>query len=622
MADAYDFQVNDLKFRSAITKESPYQRGTAPFRKEQFDSSPTVGDQSLTGWWTRGQLSFHKGAGLDYYEILDGESVLNRFHSSEGVNVFTPGEVTLSDKITQLINPAFTSSRIITQALPGRTSNAYLDTYDTELTRVSTFNGATTDYTPVDPAHSFGCLAKSPTHLFVRSYSPEYIEKFSLSTSASEGRIYSHSQFIDKMWYAKDRLWILDRDKKLFAVTTKPTGALPVALSTPIFTLPGEEIFGEGAKSSLTEIGAGVLLSHYSENIYFVGLASDGSVPTLTAPVVAATLPQGEFVRQLRYYLGHVVIATTKGVRIGAVSDTGAVVYGPLLIREMTSADLCQSIGASNQSVSVVGLCRTLDGSSYYNAAFEIDLTEPMADNPLVFPWRRIYTIDNTGGGAHHGAVELGTRHSFWHDQTLYYAEGSFVQASGWIRTAYHRFGTLDPKSFKKVIVRGRGTGTIAVYSIDSNNTETLLGQMDCADGVGTFSITGAESVERIALKFVLTATAATPSPTNTPRLLGYQIKAMPVPERQRLLRWPLLITDQKYLRRGERVGKKGQAYTDIKALEALESSNAVVTFTDHRTGETGTAYIDSVEMVSTTPATPTDNGFGGLAMLSLRVLT
>lgn len=621
MAERYDFQIDNLKFRLATSTKYPYVRATAPFRKEQFDSSATPGDQSLTGWWTRGQLSFHGGAGLDYYEVLDGEAVLNRFHSSEGVKVFTPGEVTLSNKITELIDPPFTTSRIITQVFPGRTAGAFLNTYDTELTSVSTFDGSYTDYTPVDPTDSFDCMAKSPTHLFVRSFSPEYIEKFSLSSFASEGRIYSHTQFIDKIWYAKDRLWVLDRDKKLFAVTTKPTGALPVALGTEIFTLPGEEIFGEGAKSSLTEIGPGVLMSHYSENIYFIGLADDGSVPTLAAPVVAATLPQGEFVRQLRYYLGYVVIATTKGVRIGQVSDAGSVIYGPLLIREMTGADLCQSIGASDQSVSVAGLCKTLDGSSFYNAAFEIDLTAPLADNPLMFPWRRIYTIDNTGGGAHLGAIELGTRHSFWRDEVLYYAEGSFVETTGWIRTAYHRFGTLDPKSFKKVIVRGRGTGTIDVYSIDQDDVETHLGQMDCADGVGTFDITNAESVERIALRFVLTATAATPSPTNTPRLLGYQIKAMPVPERQRILRVPLSLVDSQRLRRGTDVGHKGKGYEDLVALETLEKTQSIVTFTDHRTGETGTAYVDSVEFQSETPASHNDNGFGGVCYVTLRVL-
>jgi hypothetical protein len=104
--------------------------------------------------------------------------------------------------------------------------------------------------------------------------------------------------------------------------------------------------------------------------------------------------------------------------------------------------------------------------------------------------------------------------------------------------------------------------------------------------------------------------------------VLGYQIKALPVPERQRLLKWPLSLVDKTQLRRGMKVGKAGAAYTAVKALEALESSNAVVTYTDHRTGETGTAYVDAVEFQSNTPSTATSNGFGGVGYLTLRVLT
>ncbi|MFP5369056.1 MAG: hypothetical protein ACLGIS_19980, partial [Actinomycetes bacterium] len=102
MAERYDFQIDNLKFRLATSTKYPYVRATAPFRKEQFDSAPTVGDQSLTGWWTRGQLSFHNGAGVKYYEILDGEVVLNRFEKSRDVSVFEAGEVRLQPQLTEV----------------------------------------------------------------------------------------------------------------------------------------------------------------------------------------------------------------------------------------------------------------------------------------------------------------------------------------------------------------------------------------------------------------------------------------------------------------------------------------------------------------------------------------
>src|SRR5690348_469479 len=99
MALDYDFFLTQgstsLGFNLYITKDHPYERATAQFRKDQIDQSSKVGDQSLTGWWTRGQLSFHKGAGENYYEVTDGEEVLNRYKDSDGVDVFEPGQVTL-----------------------------------------------------------------------------------------------------------------------------------------------------------------------------------------------------------------------------------------------------------------------------------------------------------------------------------------------------------------------------------------------------------------------------------------------------------------------------------------------------------------------------------------------
>src|SRR5690348_5347343 len=65
----YDFSIGNLLFNVASDDQNPYERATAQFRKDQIDTTPTPGDQSLTGYWLRGQFSFHKGAGVRYYEV-------------------------------------------------------------------------------------------------------------------------------------------------------------------------------------------------------------------------------------------------------------------------------------------------------------------------------------------------------------------------------------------------------------------------------------------------------------------------------------------------------------------------------------------------------------------------
>ncbi len=57
-----------LPFIYAINDARPYIRQTAPFRKDQFDNGTEPGEQSLTGWWIRSQMSFHSGSGINFYD--------------------------------------------------------------------------------------------------------------------------------------------------------------------------------------------------------------------------------------------------------------------------------------------------------------------------------------------------------------------------------------------------------------------------------------------------------------------------------------------------------------------------------------------------------------------------
>jgi hypothetical protein len=43
-----------------------------------------------------------------------------------------------------------------------------------------------------------------------------------------------------------------------------------------------------------------------------------------------------------------------------------------------------------------------------------------------------------------------------------------------------------------------------------------------------------------------------------------------------------------------------------------------VVTFTDFRTGESGQAYIESIEFTNSTPPSAKATGFGGTAFITL----
>ena len=65
---AYDVAIGGMPFIYAISDARPYIRQTAPFRKEQFDNQTEPGEQSLTGWWIRSQMSFHGGDGITFFD--------------------------------------------------------------------------------------------------------------------------------------------------------------------------------------------------------------------------------------------------------------------------------------------------------------------------------------------------------------------------------------------------------------------------------------------------------------------------------------------------------------------------------------------------------------------------
>ena len=98
-AEDYDVAIGGEPFILAPTDTNPYQRETAPYRKDQFDNSKEPGEQSLTGWWIRSQSSFHGGTGIKFYDPTSGESTGYRFADSQGVDVWTKGQVTLLNDV-------------------------------------------------------------------------------------------------------------------------------------------------------------------------------------------------------------------------------------------------------------------------------------------------------------------------------------------------------------------------------------------------------------------------------------------------------------------------------------------------------------------------------------------
>lgn len=96
----YDIAIGGQPFLLASSDKYPYQRQTATYRKQQFDNTREVGEQSFEGWWLRSQSSFHLGSGINYLDPYTGETVQYRFFDSEGIDVWTPGSASLLKNVS------------------------------------------------------------------------------------------------------------------------------------------------------------------------------------------------------------------------------------------------------------------------------------------------------------------------------------------------------------------------------------------------------------------------------------------------------------------------------------------------------------------------------------------
>ena len=591
----FDFAINDLQFKVANSDTNPYQRATAQFHKDQLDTAQNPGDNSLTGWWTRGQFSFHKGAGVTYYEVEEGETVLNRYYDAEGLDPFTkPGKLTCQQSWTGYAAALASVSYV-------STVGTTLVALDGSTVKYGDF-AAPTSLTPSGGGTVLG-LTTSPTLGYIVTTAGK-VESF--TTAGAQVVLYTGLTTTPRgIWYVKGRLLVSDSNGKWYQLAVNPA-------APPQAVVAGDVIFtgSDWATASVVCDTPGPILIGNSNRIFAATLDSTGTIPVFSAPVQVGELPPGETVSGLGFHLGFVVIVTGAGVRIGVVSDNGQLTYGPLLVERATATVTPPSttIGRYGTRASVV-----ID-----NRIIEIDLSEQIG-NGLEFAYTgRGHPY--AGGETAAGVTTLNiTTQIAWANNKINASGTSLL--SGNLRTGFHRFATLEPKRFDSVRVTLDGSsGTCEVRRVDSAGNELSLYTIDAAvSHVEEIPLRFTSNEETVALKFVLSPSAG--APTVSPVLLGYQLRALPEPLRQRMIRVPLEMKDIERRQPARAVGRTGDAWSRLEALEEAENTGAIVVFADYRTGETGRAYVESVEFTNITPPSKSSTGFGGIAFVTLRKL-
>jgi hypothetical protein len=618
---SYDTAIGGLPFFYAISDDRPYIRETAPFRKEQFDNGAEPGEQSLTGWWLRSQSSFHNGSGIKFYDPSAGETVNYRFQDSKGVNVWTKGQVTLLKDVTQSHQTTGDiASNGVTQqhlrAIQWNNTDGVLlhDEYDVD--KIDS-NGTEThfiDYNSGTDSKVFAICDDGVNAYWITNTATKktvYKKALTGNSSTSNTAMFDEIGTISNavMEYVKNRI-VMAADNKVYefapTATSMPTAVYTNPSTTHVYT-------------SVTASGPAIYLAGYNgiqSTIEKYTLSTAGAMPTLSSAITAAELPTGEVVHIIKHYLGYVIIGTSKGIRVAAVSpDDGSLTYGPLIVETSQPvyalATRDRFVWAASGVAGEPGLIR-------------IDLGAEI--EPLRFAYANDIYYGGVTGKKTTAVSFIGNTNRLAFATNIgytYLEHATNLITTGYLTTGNIRYNTLEPKNFRRVIGRGEfDFGSMAIDTVTEDGTEYEHITYDSNIPAQEVSTTQPEDAQEfVAFKFTLSRDGTTASAG--PTFKGYQVKATIATPRQRVLKFPIFCYDVETDRFNVVTGYEGRALDRLRALENAEANGDVLNWQDLTTA-TGESRQVTIEQVSFTRLTPPDrrfSGFGGVIFVTLRTV-
>jgi hypothetical protein len=603
----------------AANPQLPYVRQTASLEKPQFDVSNQAGEQTLDQYWLRSQTSWHRGAGVRFYEpgvagrvayLFDPGSDLiseQRYDSSAGVNIHTRDEATLL-KAMSLTGATAGLAFATTGKLADGTDVVFTNEAGTIKRRTAA--GASTSYTGGTSALAHVAVAGSK--ILSGHGSGIDVGDASGSTLAALWTIAAGATVVP--YWCKERI-IASIGPSLYALTmiggAIASGAIIHTHADPNWvwadvTDGPDAIYAAGYGGAVSSIYKFALIA-----------ASTGTLPTLDQAYEVATMPTGEQITAMKTYLGtYVGIGTSKGVRVALLDSSGNLSYGPLSVETDSPVLSVEGHDDFIYAATTAGI----DGNS---GAYRVNLGVILPHETLRFAYASDAQTHDTGtvsSIAFFGTTDrvvLGVT-----GKGIYTQSATVYEPSGYILSGRIRYNTVENKVFCLADMRVSLTaGTVNLSVVDEHGSEVSIATLNAANLDGTALGLRVVAGNHEYLQFRTTLTRGV-STTDTPTLNSLQIKALPSPKRQRLVQYPLNCVDSETDALGVPVGHLGWAWERIQALENAEESNVIVQVQDYTNGETYSATVDQQEFTRTVTRSRGGLGnFGGVLKVTMKKL-
>ena len=483
--------------------------------RDSVDQSAEPGESAINpqGLWRRSQSSWHYGAGQKYSDTSDAEPF--RFNESKGVNVWDKGRLSLLSDTDKVYSTSGTNLYATTAANLMYGTDGQSVKYTTDFVSISTVTGTA--------ASNIFSIASDGYNVFY-SYANGDIDQ----TNAGIG---SSSAFITgieagKLAYVKGRLMVAGQaaDKhKIWNITTAPGSS--ANNPSPLMTHRNTEFTWVGFAAGQTHIYAAGHAGNISL-VYKIEIEADAS--SLTAPVVAAELPQGEIIQEIYGYLGYIVIGTNTGFRFCSADSAGNLIVGPRI-----------DIGSAVKAFAGIGQYIYFSWTNYDSTSTGIgrmDISVFISTNQPAYASDLMATAQG----------EVQAIHEF-NDKPLFTVsgEGVFVPdatdlvTSGYLTSGVYRWGVPDAKFIPKLDLRCLPlAGSITMSIAEDNGTYFDL---------PAFSTSGAKDKtfdgrENKVFEAEIKVTLARGSTTTGPTVTRWMARAYAAPLRSQIFSVPLIM--------------------------------------------------------------------------------
>jgi hypothetical protein len=517
-----------------------------PFREaSDFNASPGEHSLSNEGAWKRNRSDWSWGAGQTWAD--DPNSSDQRFHSSKGIDVWTPRQLRLLPDTVLRASSGNANLDLFPVGgylvmIDGTAIKSTTDPIDNPFVTAdcgAAITSATTDgvtvYAAVDATGIFSCAAGATT------------------ATAMGGAAGTFNA--DLVGYANGWL-IATADNVVKTVAADGTMATLFTHHNPHF----EWVAVISAPNAIYLVGNAGLHNEIYQ------CAVDQSSGNLQVPVYSGGLPEGETLLAAQFYQGALIFGTTKGLRIAQIDGSGFVEHGPLIpigpVAALASEGEFVWFSWRNYDTSSTGIGRA--SLSVFTSpdvpAYASDLMAPAQG--------QVQGIASFNGGRYFTVVASG----------LYGPSTSLVQ-SGTLDTGNLTYSIFDPKALMSIeLVTQPLVGSIQLAIVDDIGTQTPIGTRDQHGSTGVGEVFGGHDIvtEQMALQLTLNRDTA---PTFGPTVRRLSIRSLPVPSNVEQFTVPIILRETVQAGLGEGEDAHYDVGAEIDFLKNLERSRRPVTY-------------------------------------------